>query len=151
MIQLIKQSVQSVIDGGRIGGPVFLRCMVQVPVDGANMTDGIASLTALANTWIPSSTEQIYAQESADATQITAMVKYTGGQTAILSINRIPENQEASVDLILVGNKGVIYHETPVGRYRTMNAPLTFIGGESLVDLIHRAMTTGKPIKIVED
>ena len=31
MIQSLQQSVQSVINEGRIGSPVFLRCIVQAP------------------------------------------------------------------------------------------------------------------------
>ena len=34
---------------------------------------------------------------------------------ALLSVNRVAV--ETAVDIMLVGNKGVIYHETPVGRH----------------------------------
>ena len=162
MIQSLQQSVQSVIADGRIGGPVFLRCMVQAHIEDAHIVKGMAALTALANMWMPSSPERLYALGSADATQATTTVQYAGGQTAILSINRIPDPQvalnrpespkdligEASVDLILIGNKGVIYHETPVGRHRLMNAPLEFSGGEHLMGLMEQAMKTGKPVNL---
>ena len=157
MIQSLQQSVQSVIADGRIGSPVFLRCMVQANIGGAHIVKGMAALTALANMWMPSSPERLYALGSADATQATAIVQYAGGQTAILSVNRIPDHQvalnpdsigEASVDLILIGNKGVIYHETPVGRHRLMNAPLEFSGGEHLMGPMEQAMKTGKPVNL---
>ena len=151
MLQLLRESVQSVINEGRVGSAVFLRCIVQTSIEAAHLANGIAALTTLANTWMPSSPEQIYALESADATQMTAMVKYAGGQTAVLSINRIPEGQEAVVDLRLVGNKGVIYHETPVGQHRLMNTPLALNEGESLIGQIHHAIKTGKPVKMMED
>jgi hypothetical protein len=47
---------------------------------------------------------------------------------------------------MLIGNKGVIYHETPVGRHRLMNAPLEFSGGEHLMGPMEQAMKTGKPV-----
>ena len=148
MIQSLQQSVQSVIADGRIGSPVFLRCMVHAHIEGAHIVKGMAALTALANMWMPSSPERLYALGSADATQATATVHYAGGQTAILSVNRIPDHQEASVDVILIGNKGVIYHETPVGRHRLMNAPLEFNGGEHLMGAMEQAMKTGKPVNL---
>ena len=149
MIKSLQQPVQSVIADGRIGSPVFLRCMIQAQIEGTNIVKGMAALTALANTWMPSPLEQIYAFGSADATQATVTVQYAGGQTAILSVNRIPDHQEAAVDLILIGSKGVVYHETPVGRHRLMGTPLEFSGGEGLIDLMEQAMKTGKPVKLI--
>lgn len=151
MIQSLQQSVQSVIDEGRIGSPVFLRCIVQAPIEAADAVGGIAALTAIANHWMPDPPEQIYALDNADTTQITAMVKYAGGQSALLSVNRIPSDQEVSVDLRLVGNNGIIYHETPTGPYRLMNSPLSFSGGEDLIDVIRQGLETKQPISVMED
>ena len=151
MIQSLQQSVQSVIDEGRIGSPVFLRCIVQAPIEAASTVGGVAALTAVANNWMPDPPEQIYALDNADTTQITAMIKYAGGQSALLSVNRIPVDQEVSVDLRLVGNNGIIYHETPTGPYRLMNSPLSFSGGEDLIDAIRQGLETKQPISVMED
>ena len=150
MIQSLQQSVQSVIDEGRIGSPVFLRCIIQAPIEAADTVGGIATLTEIANNWMPDPPEQIYVLDSADSTQITAMVKYTGGQSALLSVNRIPAGGEVSVDLRLVGNNGIIYHETPTGPYRLMNSPLNFSGGEDLVEAIRQGLETKQPVKVME-
>ena len=150
MIQSLQQSVQSVIDEGRIGSPVFLRCIVQAPIETAETVGGIAALTEIANNWMPDPPEQIYALDNADTTQITAMVKYAGGQSALLSVNRIPVGGEVTVDLRLVGNNGIIYHETPTGPYRLMNPPLSFSGGEALIDVIRRGLETKQPISVTE-
>ena len=151
MIQSLQQSVQSVIDEGRIGSPVFLRCIVQAPIEAADAVGGIAGLTEIANHWMPDPLEQIYALDNADATQITAMMKYAGGQSALLSVNRIPADQEVAVDLRLVGNNGIIYHETPTGPYRLMNPPLSFRGGDALIDVIRQGLETKQPINVMED
>jgi len=143
----LQQSVQSVINGGRIGSPVFLRCMVQISINRENIVQATAALAALANTWMPSSPEQIYVQKSADAIQSTAMIQYSGGQTATVSVNCIPPDTEISVDLILIGNKGAIYHETPMGRHRLMKDRIELNGGENLVNVINQAIRTGKPVK----
>ncbi len=151
MIQSLQQSVQSVIDEGRIGSPVFLRCIVHAPIEAADTVAGIAALTGVANNWMPDLPEQVYAVDNADKTQITAMVKYAGGQSALLSVNRLPAGGEVTVDLRLVGNNGIIYHETPTGPYRLMNEPLTFSGGEGLVDAIRQGLETKQPISVTED
>ena len=127
MIQSLQQSVQSVINEGRI-----------------------AALTATANNWMPDPPEQIYSLDNADRTQITAMVKYAGGQSALLSVNRLPAGGEITVDLRLVGNNGIIYHETPTGPYRLMNESLNFSGGEDLVDAIRQGLETKQPISVTE-
>ena len=150
MIQSLQQSVQSVIDGGRIGSPVFLRCIVHAPIEAADTVGGIAALTATANGWMPDLPEEVYALDNADGTQITAMVKYAGGQSALLSVNRLPAGGEVTVDLRLVGNNGIIYHETPTGPYRLMNEPLRFSGGEGLVDTIRQGLETKQPISVTE-
>ena len=146
----LQQAVQSVIDKGRIGSPVFLRCMLQIPIDEEDIAQATAGLAALANTWMPSSPEQIYVQQSADATQSTAMIEYSGGQTATISVNRVPPDTETSIDLILMGNKGTIYHETPTGRHRFTKARIELGGGENLVDVISQSARTGKPVNLNE-
>lgn len=150
MIQSLQQSVQSVIDEGQIGSPVFLRCIVHAPIEAADTVGGIAALTAIANSWMPDPSEQLYALDNADKTQITAMVKYAGGQSALISVNRIPAGGEVTVDLRLVGNNGIIYHETPTGPYRRMNEVLSFGGGEDLMDAIRRGLETKQPISVTE-
>ena len=150
MIQSLQQSVQSVIDEGRIGSPVFLRCIVHAPIEAADTVGGIAALTATANDWMPDPPEQLYALDNADNTQITAMVKYAGGQSALVSVNRIPAGGEVTVDLRLVGNNGIIYHETPTGPYHRMNEPLSFSGGEALIDTIRQGLETKQPISVTE-
>lgn len=150
MIQSLQQSVQSVIDEGRIGSPVFLRCIVHAPIEAADTVDGIAALTATANDWMPDPPEQLYALDNADNTQITAMVKYAGGQSALVSVNRIPAGGEVTVDLRLVGNNGIIYHETPTGPYHRMNESLSFSGGQALIDTIRQGLETKQPISVTE-
>ena len=146
-MKLLQQSVSSVIAEGRIGSPVFLRCMVQIPLTGASVVSSMAAVAAVANTWMPSKPERIYVPDKLAATQMTAMVQYAGGQTAMLSVNRIPAVGEASVNLMLVGNKGVIHHDTPAERHRRMQPPIEFSGGEELIAPIETALKTNTPVQ----
>ena len=145
-MELLKQSVQSVLEKERIGSPVFLRCVLHLAGDSADMLSPVAEMAALANGWIPSSPTHVYAQGDADGTQVTVMVHYVGGQMALLSINRA--DVDTAIDLMLVGNKGVIYHETPVGRHY-LNATVPQLGATgALTEAIAQSLESGQPITL---
>ena len=145
-MELLKNSVQAVLEKERIGSPVFLRCVLHVSGDAANLLPSVAEMTALANGWIPSSPSRVYAQGNTDAAQVTVMVHYVGGQMALLSVDRV--DAETAIDIMLVGNKGVIYHETPVGRHY-LNATTPELGGAGeLTDAIAQSLESGQPITL---
>ncbi len=143
-MELLKKSVQSVLEKDRIGSPVFLRCVLHVTGEATNLLPSVAEVAALANAWIPSAPARVYAQGDANGTQITLTVHYGAGQMALLSVNRVAV--ETAVDIMLVGNKGVIYHETPVGRhYQNAIAPEFDDTGE-LTEAITQSLESGQPI-----
>ena len=145
-MELLKKSVQSVLEKERIGSPVFLRCVLHVVGEGTNLLPSAAELAALANAWISSAPARVYAQGDADGTQVTIMIHYVGGQMALLSVNRV--DVDTAIDIMLVGNKGVIYHETPVGRhYLNAIAPKFDDTGE-LTEAITRSLESGQPIAL---
>ena len=147
-MELLKKSVQSVLEKERIGSPVFLRCVLHVAGDAANLLSSVAEMAALANGWMSSSPERVYAQGDAEAAQVTVMVHYVGGQMALLSVNRV--ELETAIDIMLVGNKGVIYHETPVGRhYLNATSPQLDDTGE-LTEAIAQSLESSQPI-LLED
>ena len=145
-MELLKKSVQSVLEKERIGSPVFLRCVLHVADDASNLLSPMAEMVALANGWIPSSPTHVYAQGNTDGTQVTVMVHYVGGQMALLSVNRV--DIDPAIDIMLVGNKGVIYHETPVGRhYLNATSPQLGATGE-LTEVIAQSLESGQPITL---
>ena len=98
-MQSLQQSIQSVIDSGRIGSPVFLRSMLQLPVKNTNIEHATNILITLSNLWIPSAPEFIQSRKSSDNIQLTTMIQYLGGQTSVLSVNRVPTEKTASLPL----------------------------------------------------
>ena len=147
-MELLKKSVQSVLEKERIGSPVFLRCVLHVAGDASNLLSSVAEMAALANGWMTSPPARVYAQGEVDGTQVTVMVHYVGGQMALLSVNRV--DLETAIDLMLVGNKGVIYHETPIGRhYLNATSPQLGDTGE-LTEAIAQSLESGQPI-LLED
>ena len=144
-MQSLQKSIQSVIDSGRIGSPVFLRSMLQVPVEDIEHATNI--LITLANLWMPSSPEFIQARRSPDDVQLTTMIQYLGGQTAVLSANRVATNQTASIDLHLIGNKGVIYHETPPSRHNNQEFVVDLTKETDQSQLVQRSVDSGQWVK----
>ena len=145
-MELLKQSVQSVLEKDRIGSPVFLRCALNIAGEGENLLSPVAEVVALANAWIPSPPARVYAQGGTETTQVTVMVHYVGGQMALLSVNRV--DVETAIDIMLVGNKGVIYHETPMGRHYANAIPPELGDTGELVDVIAQSLESGQPITL---
>ena len=147
-MELLKKSVQSVLEKERIGSPVFLRCILHIAGDSANLLSLASEMAALANGWMPSPPARVYTQGDADGTQVTVMVHYVGGQMALLSVNRV--DVDPAIDIMLVGNKGVIYHETPVGRHH-LNATVPQLGATGeLTEAIAQSLESGQPITVEE-
>lgn len=145
-MESLKKSVQSVIEKGRIGSPVFLRCVLNVASGTSSLLQPTAEIVALSNGWIPSQPQHVYAKGDADAAQVTVMVQYTDGQMAMLSINRV--ETETAIDIMLVGNKGVVYHETPIGRHYLSGTPPQLDSTGKLTDAITQALASGQPIAV---
>ncbi len=145
-MELLKKSVQSVIDEDRIGSPVFLRCVLNITSEASSLLQPAAEIVALSNGWMPSQPQSIYAQGDVDATQVTVMVKYADGQMTMLSINRV--DTETGIDIMLVGNKGVIYHETPLGRHYLSTTPPQLRNSGELSDAITQALASDQPIAV---
>ncbi len=145
-MELLEKSVQSVIDEDRIGSPVFLRCVLNIASEASSLMQPAAEIVALSNGWMPSQPQSIYAQGDVDATQVTVMVKYADGQMAVLSINRV--DTETGIDIMLVGNKGVIYHETPLGRHYLSATPPQLNKLGELSDAITQALASDQPIAV---
>ena len=145
-MELLKKSVQSVLEKDRIGSPVFLRCVLHVADESSDLLASVGVVTALANEWIPSSPVRVYAQGHVDSTQVTVMVHYVAGQMALLNVNRA--DIETAIDIMLVGNRGVIYHETPIGRHY-QNAILPELDGiGELTAAIAQSLESGQPVEL---
>jgi hypothetical protein len=90
----------------------------------------------------------VYAQGGKDSGQITATVHYMSGQTALVNVGTMKGNVTPRADLMLLGNKGAVYHDS------LLFPPLTMTAGaishddisisKSLMDAVERSLQTGK-------
>ena len=143
-MELLKKSVQTLIEKERIGSPVFLRGLLNIVSEEGSLLYPLTELVALANTWIPSNPQKVYTQGDTDSSQVTTMIQYANGQMAVLSVNRV--DTETAIDIMLVGNKGVIYHETPIGRHYLSGNPPEFNGVGELSEFLTKSLEIGQAV-----
>ena len=142
-MEKLKDALQSVIDKDRIGSPVFIRAILNIADNVESLIQPTTRLIAFSNELMPSESHSVYVQASEDDIQVTVMIHYVGGQMALLSSNRV--QSQTDIDLMLVGNKGVIYHQTPIGRNYLSGTPPKLGESGSLTDVIIQSLNTGKP------
>ena len=148
-MRFLYETVKEILDTGRLGIPVFVRCSAQIGVGGEQMEDVLARILAMTCSWLESVPLKVYAQEGRRSRQLTATAHLVGGQTAIVSVNTAPGAGD-SMDLILLGNKGAIYHDAesiPPGF--DINDELIPVP-EWLVEAMRESFRTGKPAAIEE-
>lgn len=145
-MELIRKSVQAQIEKDRIGSPVFLRGVLNIVDKECSLLLPTTELVSLANAWIPSIPQKVYATGDVKGTQITTLIHYTNGQMTVLSVNRV--DTETAIDIMLVGNRGVIYHETPIGRHFLSATPPELRGAGELSKAISQALESGQPVTV---
>ena len=144
-MQLFYQTVRDILDSGRIGVPVFARCAVQIESDGEHIKDVLARILAMTCSWMETTPLRTFAQNgnTSQQQQLTVTTHYIGGQTSIVSANTAP-GVRASVDLMLLGNKGALYHDADSIHMEPLPAP------EWLMEAVERSLRTGRPASIEE-
>ncbi len=142
-MELLRKSVQAQIDKNRIGSPVFLRGVLNIVNEERSLLLPTAEFVSLANAWIPSSPQKVYSTGDVDGIQVTTMIQYVNGQMSVLSVNRV--DTETVIDIMLVGNRGVIYYETPIGRHSLSGTPPELRGEGELAEVISRSLASGRP------
>lgn len=142
------RTVNEIIDTGRLGVPVFVRCIVQVASGGEYVGNILARMLTMASSWLKSSPVEVYAQSNDRLRQITVTIKYTDGQTSIVSVSA--SGVANRVDLMLLGNKGALYHDgdalSPGFDINAEPIPVP----DWLLDALERSLHAGEPAAIEE-
>ena len=143
------QTVKEILDSGRIGVPVFMRCVVQVSPESEHMVSVLAKMLAMACSWLEASPLEVYAQSKDGSGQISVTVQYVDGKTSIVSVKVTP-GATLSVDLMLLGNKGALYHDAdalaPGFDITAVPVPVP----DWLMDAVGHSLNSGEPMVIEE-
>ena len=142
------RTVNEIIDTGRLGVPVFVRCIVQIASGSEQVGSVLARILTMASSWLKSSPVEVYAQSNHRLRQITVTIKYTDGQTSIVSVSATGVAHR--MDLMLLGNKGALYHDgdalSPGFDMTAEPLPVP----DWLLDALERSLNDGEPAAIEE-
>lgn len=141
----LRQSVQTVVNGKRIGKPVFVRLTVQ----GLDKDDAILRKLALlgetASAWIAQPLERVHAVGSLASGQVCLTLQFQGGATALVSFAH-GQPIGAGVDLMVLGNHGAIHHDPGLGSLWESQPEFKDAKPDAkLTKAIEQALRTGKP------
>ena len=110
-ISALQKVVQETIDEGRLGEPKFLRC-IALSSSGDELESALGEIVSLGEAWFGSPPVQRYRLGESSGLYLTEMLKWAGGQSASVTASAAPSRGTSSLDLMLVGSKGTLYHES---------------------------------------
>jgi hypothetical protein len=109
-MQQLEQAVRRVIDDGSLGVPRFARFVAYSPLSG--LTSITANrLAAMSEGWFGSPCAKRSTRRDPTGVSVTELLKWPNGQGAIIVVSSSPPSTGASIDLTLLGSRGVLYHE----------------------------------------
>ena len=108
----LKNTIKSVIDEGRLGDPKFLRCVLQVSDDIKSLRSSIEILEELAQYWFDDAFVKRHRIGNENSSYIGEILRWDGGQGALIVVNLAQSVSKRYFDLMLVGSKGTLYHES---------------------------------------
>ena len=109
-LQQLDQAVRRAIDDGSLGTPRFARFVAYSPLSG---------LTTITANWLADMSEGWFGKPCASRSarrdptgvSVTDLLKWPDGQGALIVVSSTPQATGASIDLMLLGSRGVLYHE----------------------------------------
>jgi len=104
-LSALSETIQEAIGEERLGQPQFLRCIAQVPA--ARLGDAVDEWIALGETWFGSPVATRHRLGDGSGVYITEMAKWETGQAALVTVS----DGAPSIDLMLIGSRGTLYHE----------------------------------------
>lgn len=146
-MQAIYETVNGIINSGRVGVPVFARFLVKAPPGMGKSEEILAGIINIECLWLDLSPQRIYVQHGRDLGHISATVQYQDGKTAIAGVGVVPD-ADVTFDLMLLGNKGGIYHESDMLSMESHIDAKTATIPESLKVAIEHSLEMGKPVTL---
>lgn len=104
------RAVQSTLATKRLGTPVFVRYLLQGPIAVRAVPSFLAQIVHTVSTWLDQDLHRIYALGAVKSRHVTLTLEYDRGASSQLTWAGAPQNP--GLDLILVGNRGALYHDT---------------------------------------
>lgn len=109
-LQQLDHAVRRAIDDGSLGTPRFARFVAYSPLS------GLTSITAnrladMSEGWFGKPCASRSTRRDPTGVSVTDLLKWPDGQGALIVVSSTPQATGASIDLMLLGSRGVLYHE----------------------------------------
>jgi hypothetical protein len=139
----LHRAVEETLANGRIGRPVFVRYSLHGLDPRRRLVEGVAALAGAATRWVGSQVELIVAIGSENAGQLSATLVFGSGESAAVTCGRAA-GPGSGVDLMIVGNRGAVYHDGGTSVLWPSGATDPGAGEPSLVEAIARSLASGR-------
>lgn len=139
------RAVESTVASKRLGSPVFVRYLVQAPVAAKGVSGFLGQIAGAVGVWLGQELERIYALGSVKGRHVTLTLDYRGGASAQITWSGTAW-RGPGVDLMLVGNRGALYHD--FGAANLFDGSLALPAEpapKTLTAWIDRALRSGQP------
>jgi hypothetical protein len=140
----VHRAVRVVLDGKRLGMPVFVRYTLQGPEQPAAVAPRLAQLTAVVRDWLGQPLERIHAVGSVESGQVALTLQFREGATALVSFAR-GRPQGPGADVLVLGNHGALYHDAGSSNPWDDAGDLPDRPEPQLQAAIEQALRSGKP------
>ncbi len=106
----LNQTLTEARAGGKIGVPVSLRLHLQLSNPQADLMAALLAVIQMARPLFGAEPSKLMARGDSTGPQLNVLATFTGGQTLLLTLGR-GAVERATLDLLLVGNHGLIRSE----------------------------------------
>ena len=109
-LEQLDLAVRRAIDDGSLGTPRFARFVAYSPLS------GLTSITAnrladMSEGWFGKPCANRTTRRHPTGVSVTDLLKWPDGLGALIVVSSTPQATGASIDLMLLGSRGVLYHE----------------------------------------
>ncbi len=112
--EALQAGIQKVLNEGRLGKPSFARAFARAAGGPEEARRALAAMTTMASAWFGAEGEVVHAAGSEASGHLVSLLRWPGGQSAILSVGP-GGSGPARLDLALLGSRGALYYRTPEG------------------------------------
>lgn len=109
-LEQLDQAVRRAIDDGSLGTPRFARFVAHSSLSGLT-TITANRLADMSEGWFGVPCASRSTRRDPTGVSVTDLLKWPDGQGALIVVSSSPQATGASIDLMLLGSRGVLYYE----------------------------------------
>jgi hypothetical protein len=142
----LHRAVQTTLASKRLGCPVFARYTLQ-GVEKDALVPALARAAGTVRDWMGQPLDSVYAVGSVESGHVSLTLRFRDGATALVSAGGGAVRGDG-VDLMVVGNRGALYHDA--GGANLWDEPATADDrpDPALRKAVEEALRAGKPARV---